>query len=117
MKEGVTYKNQTKPFVSRIWLLVSGLFCQNKPKSVSSVKSVVSSILSKQSHFISVAPCAPLWQEMQNKPKYPHYQSKNKVCQKNKPKSNTFLGSLCRLTKRTQTGNRDHENTKQSQLI
>jgi hypothetical protein len=51
----------------------------------------------KQSHFFSVAPCrrsaiasatadASLWQEMQNKAKYPHFHPKNTGFIKNKPK-------------------------------
>jgi hypothetical protein len=41
--------------------------------------------LSKQTHLISMALCAALWQEMQNKAKYPHFQSNIEDCKKNKP--------------------------------
>jgi hypothetical protein len=48
----------------------------------------------KRTHFFSVALCASLWQEMQNKPNSPHFQPKNKDRSKNKAKSNPFHSGI-----------------------
>jgi hypothetical protein len=64
---------------------------------------------SKTKPMLVKPPCFTLL-KMQNKPNFPHIQLKNKVYSKNKAKPNPFLGfpgscvlgSLCRLTKRTQ---------------